>query len=77
MSLAIDPAQQRRGIGKILVKYGLEQAAKAGMDAFLISTPAGQRLYQSLGFRNVGEPFMMCNTPHYSMLWKRPADGSP
>jgi predicted N-acetyltransferase YhbS len=76
MSLAIDPAQQRRGIGKMLVQYGLEQAAKAGMDAFLISTPAGHRLYQSLGFRNVGEPFIMCGTPHYSMLWKRPAEGS-
>lgn len=75
MLLAIDPTQQRRGIGKMLVQSGLEQAAKAGMDAFLIATPAGKGLYHSLGFRDVGEPFNLGSTPHYSMLWKRPADG--
>ncbi|KAH6855490.1 acyl-CoA N-acyltransferase [Chaetomium sp. MPI-CAGE-AT-0009] len=73
MSLAIDPAHQRRGIGKMLLQHGLELAAKAGKDAFLIATPEGKGLYRSLGFLDVGEPASLGTTPHYPMLWKRPA----
>lgn len=70
MLLAIDPAQQRRGIGKILVRHGLELAAKDGKDVYLVATPAGRGLYQSLGFRTLGEATELCGTPHYSMLWR-------
>lgn len=75
MILAIDPAHQRRGIGRILVQHGLDQAAKAGTDAFLIATPEGRGLYHSCGFREIGEPIMLGSTPHYSMLWKNPRSG--
>ncbi|KAK4234924.1 puromycin N-acetyltransferase [Achaetomium macrosporum] len=76
MSLAVDPAQQRRGIGRKLMHHGLELASKAGMDVFLIATPAGRGLYESLGFRPIGESFLLSDTPHYAMLWRRPDAGS-
>ncbi|KAL2127087.1 hypothetical protein VTI74DRAFT_11366 [Chaetomium olivicolor] len=72
MLLAIDPAYQRRGIGKMLMRHGLDLVAQAGKDAFLVATPEGRGLYQSVGFRHIGEPFNFANTPHYPMLWQRP-----
>ncbi|KAK4180462.1 acyl-CoA N-acyltransferase [Triangularia setosa] len=74
MILGVDPAQKRRGIGKMLVNYGLEQAAKEKRDAFLIATPEGKYLYSSLGFEQVGEEYLVGDVPHYSMLWKRPRE---
>jgi len=76
MSIAVDPAQQRRGIGKMLVQQGLDQAAKAGKDTFLIATGEGRWLYHSLGFQYVGEPVNLGTTPHYPMLWKAPDSGT-
>ncbi|KAK4035184.1 puromycin N-acetyltransferase [Parachaetomium inaequale] len=75
MSVAIDPTQQRRGIGRMLVQHGLDQAAKAGKDAFLISTPEGRGLYYALGFRDVTEPITLGPTPHSLMIWKNPETG--
>jgi ribosomal protein S18 acetylase RimI-like enzyme len=70
MILAIDPAHQRRGIGKMLLKHGLELAGKAGKDAFLIATPEGRGLYRSFGFFDVGELAVFGETPHQLMMWK-------
>ena len=72
MILAIDPAHQRRGIGKMLLKHGLELAGKAGKDAFLVATPEGRGLYRSFGFFDVGELAVLGETPHHLMLWKAP-----
>lgn len=73
MLLAVDPKQQRRGIGKMLVRHGLDLAIQAGTDAFLIATPEGRGMYQSQGFDQVGGLFDLGGTPHCSMLWQRPA----
>ncbi|KAK4149786.1 puromycin N-acetyltransferase [Chaetomidium leptoderma] len=70
--LAVDPTQYRRGIGRMLVQHGLDQAAKAGKDAFLVATPNGRGLYLSVGFCDMEEPFLLGGTPHYSMLWRKP-----
>ncbi len=72
MLLATDPTQQRRGIGKMLVKHGLELAAKDGKDVYLVATPAGRGLYRSLGFTEMGEAVELCGLLHSSMLWKPP-----
>ncbi|KAK0671716.1 hypothetical protein QBC41DRAFT_384847 [Cercophora samala] len=74
MILGVDPTQKRRGIGKMLVKHGLEQAAREKRDAFLIATPEGKYLYSSLGFEQVGEQIALGDVPHYAMLWKRPRE---
>ncbi|KAK3290226.1 acyl-CoA N-acyltransferase [Chaetomium fimeti] len=72
MCLAIDPAHQRRGIGKMLLQHGLDLVAKAGKDAFLVATAEGRGLYRSFGFLDVGRPAALGTTPHYPMLWKKP-----
>jgi hypothetical protein len=57
------------------VQHGLDLAAKAGRDAFLVSTPEGRRLYYALGFRDVTEPILLGPTPHFWMQWKIPDTG--
>ncbi|KAK3311707.1 acyl-CoA N-acyltransferase [Chaetomium strumarium] len=76
MSLAVDPTQQRRGIGRKLMHHGLDLASQAGMDVFLLATPAGRGLYESLGFRQIGDSFLLADIPHYAMLWRRSGAGS-
>ncbi|KAL1836474.1 hypothetical protein VTJ49DRAFT_5088 [Mycothermus thermophilus] len=72
MMIAVDPKHHRRGIGKMLVQYGLDQAVKDGVDVYLIASPAGRLLYESLGFEQMREPVTLGATPHYSMIWKNP-----
>ena len=66
--LSVDPDHQRRGVGKKLVRWGLEQAAAEGKEVFLIATHEGKPLYESFGFRVLGE-FETVGLVHYSMLW--------
>ncbi|OAA76568.1 Acyl-CoA N-acyltransferase [Akanthomyces lecanii RCEF 1005] len=68
--LGVDPGQQRRGIGKMLLNWGLEKAQEQGKDAYLIATPAGRPLYQAAGFEDLGA-FMLFDTPHYGMIKRR------
>ncbi|KAI1163673.1 acyl-CoA N-acyltransferase [Nemania serpens] len=51
-SLHVDPDHQRRGAGKMLVMWGIEEAKKLGLPAFLESSEAGHSLYESCGFRD-------------------------
>lgn len=47
---------QRRGAGRALLTAGLEQAwAEGATESLLLSTPAGRRLYESVGFVAVDE----------------------
>jgi ribosomal-protein-alanine N-acetyltransferase len=58
LNLCVDTEFRCRGIGKKLLNYMLDRAATAGMDdAFLEVRPSNTnaiRLYQSLGFEQVG-----------------------
>ncbi|KAH8820565.1 acyl-CoA N-acyltransferase [Xylogone sp. PMI_703] len=48
-----DPAYQRRGIGQLLVSYGIKRADEMGVEAHVEASPLGRRLYQLCGFRLV------------------------
>ena len=54
--LAVDPAQQRQGIGSALIRASIEHARRAGCTALVLSSAAwmhaGHRLYERLGFRH-------------------------
>ena len=72
--LGVDPQHQRRGIGRKLLTAGLEMAAdtaaKQGDGAFncyLVATPAGQALYESVGFKAINE-LTMSGCVHRSMM---------
>lgn len=49
-SLSVLPGYQGRGIGKVLVQYGLDIAREAGVPIYLVASPAGKRLYERMGF---------------------------
>ncbi|KAK4140959.1 uncharacterized protein C8A04DRAFT_14466 [Dichotomopilus funicola] len=49
--LAVHPKHQRQGVATALVKSGLEQANKLGLDVFVRAMKPGVPVYQRLGFR--------------------------
>lgn len=52
--IATKKAYQRRGIGAMLVQWGLDRAVEdGGWDCYLDSTPEGRRLYEKLGFKTL------------------------
>ncbi|THV47279.1 hypothetical protein BGAL_0322g00100 [Botrytis galanthina] len=51
--LAVDPAYQRRGAGRLLVKWGTAIADELGYAAIVEASVAGRPLYESEGFEYV------------------------
>ncbi|OAA71014.1 Acyl-CoA N-acyltransferase [Akanthomyces lecanii RCEF 1005] len=66
-SLGVDPKQQRRGIGRMLVNWGIQKAEQQQRDCYLVSTPSGLPLYESVGFETQRE-VLMFGVPHMSMM---------
>jgi GNAT superfamily N-acetyltransferase len=52
--LVVHPDHQRRGLGAMQLKYGLEKADKLGVQAYLESSPKGKGLYAKYGFKEEG-----------------------
>lgn len=57
LQLQIDPNQQGKGLGKMILKDILEEASKEGktVELSVLKTNKAQHLYVSLGFKTVGE----------------------
>jgi len=55
VTLAISPAYQRRGVGGLLMNWGLEKAREERVPVVLEATPNGLGLYLKKGFREIGE----------------------
>ncbi|KAK2601384.1 hypothetical protein N8I77_010839 [Diaporthe amygdali] len=53
-SVAVDPAHQRKGVGKLLTGWGLERAAEENKAVHFLSSPSGAQLYRAMGFEEVG-----------------------
>jgi len=49
--LAVHPDNQGKGVGTALVKSGLEQAERLGLDVFLQALEDGVNVYRRLGFK--------------------------
>lgn len=56
--LVVHPNHQRRGIGRQLIQWGLDEADKLGLITYLEASAEGVRLYESTGFEKVKEVFM-------------------
>lgn len=52
--LVVHPEHQRRGLGALQLKYGLEKADELGVQAYLESSPKGKGLYAKYGFKEEG-----------------------
>ncbi|KAH6996036.1 acyl-CoA N-acyltransferase [Ilyonectria sp. MPI-CAGE-AT-0026] len=68
--IGIDPKHQRRGIGKMLVDWGVKRAASDGRDCYLIATPAGRPLYLAFQFEDI-RTVDIFGVPHYSMILRQ------
>jgi len=51
--LAVCPSRRKRGVGSLLVSWGMKNGAKEGVICSLESSPAGKGLYERLGFKMV------------------------
>lgn len=51
--LYVDPREYRRGIGRMLVMWGVERGMEEGVPVVVRSSPQGKRLYLSCGFEVV------------------------
>ncbi|KAL4981458.1 hypothetical protein BDW68DRAFT_172378 [Aspergillus falconensis] len=52
--MAVDPNHQRQGVGSTLMKIFCDYIDDNALDAFVLSSPAGIRLYYRFGFKAVG-----------------------
>lgn len=52
--MAVDPSYQRQGVGSTLMEMFCRIVDENALDAFVMSSPAGIRLYSKFGFKAVG-----------------------
>lgn len=70
-TLAVDPDNQRHGIGQKLVEWGLEQASQDNVPVGLEASAKGIRLYEKLGFKAINEIEWEGITIK-AMIWEKP-----
>ena len=49
-NLVVDPAWQRKGVGALLTRWGMEQMDEKGIPGYVTASEAGYPLYKSLGW---------------------------
>jgi predicted N-acetyltransferase YhbS len=52
--MAVNPDHQRQGVGSMLMQSVCDKADENNLDAFVMSSPAGIRLYSKFGFKATG-----------------------
>ncbi|KAL7805065.1 acyl-CoA N-acyltransferase [Trichoderma aethiopicum] len=67
--LGVDPQHQRKGIGRMLLDWGLSRAASENKDCYLTATPAGRPLYTKRGFEVV-RTVPIFGVLHHSMIFR-------
>ncbi|KAJ5691815.1 GNAT family acetyltransferase [Penicillium macrosclerotiorum] len=69
-NLAVAPAYQRRGIGRLLLEWGLDHARREHVAVGLEASAKGVGLYERAGFRPVNAMELMPGIPITAMLWQ-------
>lgn len=70
--IVVLPACRGKGLGRELVRRGLEQAEALGERAVAIMAQAHlQGFYESLGFRTISQPYDETGILHIDMLWQK------
>ncbi|TFB00393.1 hypothetical protein CCMA1212_007630 [Trichoderma ghanense] len=67
--LGVDPQHQRKGIGRMLLDWGLSRADSENKDCYLMATPAGRPLYTKRGFEVV-RTVPIFGVSHHSMIFR-------
>ncbi|KAH7384687.1 acyl-CoA N-acyltransferase [Pyrenochaeta sp. MPI-SDFR-AT-0127] len=53
--IAVHPSFQRRGIGELLFRYGIDIAQETGLPIYIESSKEAERLYEKMGSRRLKE----------------------
>ncbi|KAL1959450.1 hypothetical protein VTO42DRAFT_1895 [Malbranchea cinnamomea] len=70
-TLVVDPSYQRRGIGKLLLQWAIEQATEERVPIGLEASSIGEKLYEKMGFRSFKWiEFEKGSTKKPVMLWE-------
>lgn len=69
-TVAVDPVHQRRGLGRLLVQWGLDRAQEEQASVALDASLHGIGLYEALGFRTVDTVEVVPGLKVPSMLWE-------
>jgi predicted N-acetyltransferase YhbS len=72
MLLVVDPTFHRRGLGSLLVSDGIKRAHALGLPVILTASPAGQRMYPTLGFKVLDTPTMSSAKLQLPIMIKEP-----
>jgi predicted N-acetyltransferase YhbS len=68
-SLAVDAKYQRKGIGRMLVQWGIDRAAEEGKDVIIVANPTGSALYQKMGFEEIGKMSLFAGESYEQDEW--------
>jgi len=49
------PKHRRRGVGKLLMEWGIQKADELGLPSYIEATDIGLKLYEAHGFKVEGE----------------------
>ncbi|ODH12809.1 hypothetical protein ACO22_07892 [Paracoccidioides brasiliensis] len=71
-TLAVHPDYQRRGIGKMLTSWGIEQARAENVPVGLEPSDKGLGLYEKLGFQEVRRSEWIAGKSAVVMIWEPP-----
>ncbi|KAL7626862.1 hypothetical protein AAE478_003636 [Parahypoxylon ruwenzoriense] len=66
--ISVHPEYQRRGIGRLLMQWGIDVAEKFGVPIYTESSQAGLGLYESVGFERL---------THLSLVHREEVTGKP
>jgi ribosomal protein S18 acetylase RimI-like enzyme len=55
VDIVVDPKYHRRGVGKVMTKWALDEATKHQAPVTLTASPLGKLLYSSVGFKDLGK----------------------
>lgn len=76
--LAVHSSYQRKGLGKALVKVGMELAEKDGFPTYLEASKEGMGLYSQLGWEVIAKVQMLPGINAPVMSWTPPGvEGLP
>lgn len=67
----VHPDHRRRGVGNLLVGWGIKKADEMGVESFVESTVNGEPLYKRHGFANMNDFNLKPSHPNPGEEWKR------
>lgn len=58
-TVAVHPSHQRRGVGKLLMEWGMDVAERMNVPVYLEATHEGVPLYEKCGFETLNEGILL------------------